>query len=159
MRDGQTERRGHLAGQRDDLRDLLGCEPGRHAASVVVAKDAEDERLEFVVVHGLRFRAREHVHRRCPTSTPPSDTLGVDAERIRLVDAEFAIGGAQDDAGALSESLLGRGRPNDAPQNGALAWQEHDDWCVLRHPTRMIRPIRECNRSQPQPACARYRYR
>ena len=138
MRHRQAKLRRLLTCKRDDLRELFGGELRGNAASIVVAENVEDERLEIVVVDLLRLRAGEHPYHVGPSAPPAPHSLRVDAERRRLLDAKDAVGGQQHDLRALDKALFCSRRTAQALKDRALTLRDDDDRRVLRHQRHVI---------------------
>lgn len=116
--DRQPELRRVLAGQRDDLCELLGAELTRRATALLVAQDIDDQPLELLVGRlGAPLRFGEALALVAPAVPPTQDPLRVNAERHRLLDRRPAGGRPQHDLDALRES----------PLDGALAIQPLED--------------------------------
>lgn len=146
MRYRKPELFGLLAGERDDLRDLFGGELWRGARAVVVAKDVDDQRLKLSVGHGLQLCTQQPIHLANPTMPPSGHALDVDAERGRLVDAAHTVGGHDDDARSLDESVLLRRGAAKPLQDGALSRKQRNFRRNAGHQLGMIRIEADRNR-------------
>jgi hypothetical protein len=90
--------------QRDDGRHLLGRELGWRATSVVIGQHLTDLLLKIGrVLRGLRARQNFAAARKSPT--PPSRPLGIDPERLRLLDAQFSVSRTQYDLRSFDNPL------------------------------------------------------
>ena len=139
MRDGQPEILGLLAGERDDLGDLLSRELGLGACTVTIAQDVDDEVLQVGVGDGLQLSGVEQVHRLCESATPSADALSVDAQCHLLLDSEVAIGGGENDLGALDDAVLRCRGPDEMLKHRALPREKGNHGGMTRHPEGMIR--------------------
>jgi hypothetical protein len=130
---------GLLAGERDDLRDLFGGELWRGPRAVVVAEDVDDQRLKISVGYWLQLCAQQSIHLANPTMPPSSHALDVDAESSRLIDAAHTVGGHDDDARSLDESVLLRRGAAKPLQDGALSREQRNFRRSAGHRLGMIR--------------------
>ena len=83
--DGTTAFRWQLAGDGDDLRQLLGCERWRTTRPTLVVQNLAEKRREVTIVDALAFGGCKPLFGRCPASTPASRTLPVNAQQPCLL--------------------------------------------------------------------------
>jgi len=91
----QSQRLRVLAGQRHDLRQLLGRELAGAAAAVLVREHREHHLLQLLVPHLGPGGGRELLVGGRPAPAPASDTLLVDAEEARLLGGRLTVGRPQ----------------------------------------------------------------
>lgn len=123
MRDRQPELRRVLAGQRDDLCELLSAELAWRAATLLVGQYLDDQRLELLI---RRLRAPLRIGEAqtlvAPAVSPPQDPLRVNPKRRGLLDRLLARRRPDHDLYTLRES----------PFYGALPVQPLEDRALTR---------------------------
>ena len=121
--DRKAELRRVLAGQRNDLCELLGAELARRAATRLVGQHVDDQRLELLVGRLLApLRIGEAFALVAPTVSPAQDPLWVNPECGCLLDRRLARSGPKHYLDAL----------RDSPLDGALSVQPLEDRALTR---------------------------
>jgi hypothetical protein len=130
-----------LAGQRHDLRQLLGRELARAAAAVLVREHREHHLLQLLVPHLGRGGRRELLLGCRPAPAPASDKLLVDTEEARLRGGRLAIGRPQHHLDPFSQPALDGTRPCQPLKNRPLPWRENDGGSPSTHSSTLILAI------------------
>ena len=109
MRDWLPEFHRVLAGQRDDLRELLGAELARRAAALPIGERVDNQLLKLRVGRLLGpFGVSELRVLVPPPMAPAQNPLRIHTERRSLLDRRAPRGRPQHDLNPLGESPLGR---------------------------------------------------
>ena len=143
MGDWQSKRSRLLAGERDDLGNLLRCKRRRRPGAVAIAQHVDDEVLQVCVGDRFQLSGVQQVHRLGEPAAPSADALPIDAECLGLVDGELALGGRDHDPSALNDAVLRRRRPDEMVEDRPLTRQENNNRRMARHPRGMIQAFAE----------------
>lgn len=139
-------------GQSDEVGQLCRGELAGTAASLAVAQDLDDHRLQLVVGDVFGAGGRQPVVGLGEPPTPSSDALGIDAELRGHVDRVFAGGRAEHDVHALGEPSFDGARPPQLLEEKALAREQLDRGGASTHRPTLILAIGEVNLSDLPPA-------